>query len=102
MRLQLTHDARRYLVLKLEHILQFAIEPVSPDVSPGCAVDQLARYTHSSSRFAHAAFEHITNAKLSTHLLDVNGLSLVRKTRIASDNEKRLEARQRGDDVLYD
>src|SRR6516164_6970969 len=101
MRDQLAYDARCYLVLKLEDVLQFAIEPISPDVSPRSAIDQLTRDPHSPGRLAHTAFEHITNPQFATHLLDVNRLALVGERRVASDNKKRFEARQRGDDVFH-
>ena len=66
----------------------------------GRGLDQLAGDAHPVAGLAHAAFEHVAHAELAADLLDVDGLALVGEGRIARDHEQRLEARQRGDDVL--
>src|SRR5207245_9998953 len=56
---------------------------------------------HAVRRLAHAAFEHITHAKLTTHLLHVHRPPLVGEARIARDHEEPTQARQGRDDFLH-
>ena len=65
-------------------------------------VDQLAGDPHPIARPADAALEDVAHAELAADLLDVDGFALVGKGAVASDDEQRLEARQRSDNVLHD
>src|SRR5260370_42205002 len=65
-------------------------------------VNELACDTNSSTSFSDATFENVTNPQFSTHLLNLNRLSLVREGRVTGDDEQGFEARQSGDDVLDD
>src|SRR5262249_48661641 len=66
------------------------------------SIDQLSRDAHALSVLAHAAFEHITNAKLPTNLFYIDRTALVAKARIARDHKQPADATQRRDDVLDD
>jgi hypothetical protein len=66
----------------------------------GHRVDQLPGNTDPIATLAHRAFEHITDAQLAADLLHVNRLTLVRKTRIAGDDEQPADTGERGDDLL--
>ena len=66
----------------------------------GRGLDQLAGDANAIAGLPDAAFQHITHAEFASDLLDIDGFALVGEARIAGDHEQRLEARQRGDDVL--
>src|SRR5258705_12605750 len=66
----------------------------------GSSLDELAGDTDLAASLPDTAFEHVADAQLSSNLLDFDSLALVGEARIARDNEKRFEARERGDDVL--
>src|SRR6478609_5099635 len=95
-------DIRRYFVLERENIAETALEPVCPDMRAGARVDQLAGDANRSGDLADTAFQHVANTEFAPDLLDVDGPALVGKTRIAGDDEQKLEARQRRDDVVDD
>ena len=63
-------------------------------------LDELPGDANAFPSLAHAAFEHVANAKLAADLLDVDGFALVGEGRISRDDEKRSGSRQSGDDVL--
>ena len=88
------------LSCKVENIVQRAVKSIRPQMGTRRGVDELSGDPHATTRLADAAFEHIAHAKLASNLLDVDGLALVGEARIAGDNEKRVEPRKRGDDVL--
>src|SRR5262249_35728716 len=54
--------ARRDLVLKIEDVLQRAVEAVRPQMGAARRVDQLAGDTHPVTGSAHRAFEYIADA----------------------------------------
>jgi hypothetical protein len=60
---------------------------------PGRGIGQLADDADLSRRLAHTAFKHIADAEFAPDLLDIDDFSLVSKTRIARDHEKRFEPR---------
>src|SRR5438445_567575 len=80
-------DVLRYLVLKLKHVVEVALEAVGPYMTAVEAVDQLCRQSHSIAGLAHAPFEHITGAKHSPNFAYVARLSFEHKTRIAGYDE---------------
>ena len=102
LRLDGGRDARRDLVLKGENIGQLTVVSLRPDVIAGNRIQQLAGDTHPLSALAHAAFEHIADAKIAPYLLHVRSLALVDKRRIAGDDEEPPQAGQCGDDVFGD
>ena len=46
-------------VLKLEDVVERAVEAVGPDVVAGDGVDQLPSDAHSVTGFSYRAFEHV-------------------------------------------
>src|SRR6516165_8479470 len=68
LRLDRARDAGRHLVLKLEDVVDGAVEAVGPDVRAGAGVDELARDPHPVAGLAHAAFEHVAHPQFSRHL----------------------------------
>ena len=69
-------------------------------VAAGDRVNQLRADAQPLAGPAHAAFEHIANAKLARHLPDVDGAALVDKGRVARDDEQPPDARQASNQVL--
>jgi len=63
-------------------------------------VDQLRGDAHATASLAHRAFEHIADAQLAADLFHIDGLALVRKARIAGDDEEPADAGKRSDDLL--
>src|SRR6516164_6526499 len=84
--------ALRHLVLELENVLERAVETVGPQMRPACRIDELRRDAHAVRRLAHAAFEHVPDAELATHLLYVYGMTLVGEARISGDHEQVAKA----------
>src|SRR6516165_11579425 len=76
------HDVLRYPILKLEHVVEVALETVGPHMAAVQAVDQLCRQSHTIARLAHAAFQDIASAEHSTDFADVPRLTPEHKTRI--------------------
>src|SRR6516165_349011 len=99
-RLDHAGDARRHLVLQLEDVFQRAVEAVGPQMRAGHRVDQLPGNTDPIATLAYRPFEHIADAQLAADLLHVDRLTLVRKTRIAGDDEEPADTGERGDDLL--
>src|SRR5258705_18822 len=66
-----------------------------------CCVNELPSDAHATTRLANTAFEHVPHSKLAPNLLDVDSFAFVGEARITCDNEQRLEARQRGNDLLH-
>ena len=64
-RLDRANDTARDLLLKREDVVERAVETVGPDMCAGCRIDQLAGDANSTTGLAHAAFEHVTHAKLA-------------------------------------
>src|SRR5205085_7444142 len=83
-----------------EHIFQRAVETVGPEMRAGFGLDQLRGDAHPATALAHRPFEEVAHAEFATHPLYVYALALVRKTRIAGDDEQRANAAERGDDLL--
>jgi len=99
-RLDDSGNVGRDLILKLEHVFERTVEPVGPQMRAGLRLDQLRRDAHPVARFAHAAFEHVAHSQFARHLLHIDRLALVRKTRIAGDHEEPADAGERCDDLL--
>src|ERR1700730_13765912 len=87
-------NALSHLVLQIEDVAEPTIKPVCPKMSPSGGIDELSRDAHSVCRFANASFQHVAHPKLAPDLLHVDGAPLVCETRVARDDEHRLEMRQ--------
>src|SRR5215831_6459601 len=94
------YDAAGHLILEIEDILNPAIEAIDPDMRTPRGIDKLPSDPHPASRPAHAAFQHIAHAELTTHLLYVHRATLIGEGRIARDDEQPAHARQRRNDLL--
>jgi hypothetical protein len=87
-------------VLKVEDVLEVAVETFGPEVAAAERVDQLRGEADAIGRLAHAALQHVAHAEIAGDLPHVNRPVLVDEGRVAGDDEQPPEARQRGDDVL--
>ncbi len=63
-------------------------------------IDHLPGHANAAASLAHAAFEHITHAKLAADLLHVHGAALVGEGRVARDDEQPVDAGKARDDVV--
>src|SRR3954470_24131330 len=72
-----------------------------PQVGAGRSINQLSSDPQPRAYLAHAAFQHIAYAKLTSDLLDVYGLPFVGERRIARDHKQRVVARQCCNNVFY-
>ena len=94
--------ALRDLVLEREHVREFAIEALCPEMVAGLRIDELRRSTDPVRRPAHASFEHVADAELASDLLHVERAPLVGECGVARDDEEPAIVRERRDDVLGD
>ena len=78
------------LVLKVEHVVESAVEPVGPDMRAGLGLDQLGGDAQPVPALADAAFQHIAHAEFAPDLPDVDRLALVDEARIARDDESAI------------
>jgi hypothetical protein len=69
-------------------------------VRPCKRINQLPRDADFARRLAHRPFKDVADAKLTPDLLDIDGFTLERKARIASDDEQPFEARKGRRDFL--
>jgi len=99
-RLDRSHHAFSESILQIEDVIEASLEPVCPYVCPGFRRDQLAGDAHAVSGPAYAPLEYVAHTQLASDLFDVNGLALVRKTRIAGDYEEGSHSRERGNNVV--
>src|SRR4029077_19419454 len=83
-----THYAHSHSVLQIEYVFKTTLEPVCPEMSGRCSIDELSSNAHSVRRLAYAAFEHVAHSKLLAHLLNVDDPIFVSKTRVACDYEQ--------------
>src|SRR5262252_10927768 len=73
-----------------------------PVATSGGNVVELHGDAHAVATFAHAALDHIADAKLRGDLLHVDGLALVDERRVARDHEEPAQLGQCSGDVLAD
>jgi hypothetical protein len=92
--------ADRHFVLHFEDVFEETVEPVGPQMRAGRRVDKLRGNPDSAPGFAHRAFEDIAHTQFTPDPLHVYCLALVRKARIAGDDEEPSDPRQRSDDFL--
>jgi hypothetical protein len=98
--LDCAYDRKRDLILKGKNIVGLAVIALSPNVRSGCSINELPSDPYTICQLAHASFEHIAHAELTTDLLHVDGSTLVGKTRIARDDEKPPDAREACNDIV--
>src|SRR5215217_7818428 len=67
----------RDLVLQVKYVFQGSIEPVSPKMCSGRAVDELPRDADPLSCLTDAAFQDVADAQVLADLLDVDRPSFV-------------------------
>src|SRR6266436_2154704 len=87
------HDVLRYSILKLEHVVEVALETVGPHMAAVQAVDQLCGQSHSIAGLAHAPFQHIPDTKCSADFAYVSCLPFEYEARIASYDHQLLDFR---------
>jgi len=63
-------------------------------------IDQLSGDAHAVSALSHRTFEDIADTKLAADLLHIDRSALVRKARIARDDEEPADAGERRDNLL--
>jgi len=77
-----------------EHIREFPIVSLRPDVIAGKTVDELRGDANPTSNPAHAAFYHVAHAQLVRYLLNVHRFALLGECGIACDDEQPANARE--------
>ena len=75
--LECGHDLLRDFGLQIEDVGQLAIVLLAPEVKSAGGVDQLGRDPNAPPGFANAALEHVANAQLAAHILNLDRLPLV-------------------------
>ena len=63
--LERSDDVLRYPILKLEYVVEVALETVGPDMAAVQAIDQLYHQSHTIAGLANAPFQHIASAEHS-------------------------------------
>ena len=86
-RLDDADDALGDLILKLENVVQGAVEAVGPEMRARFRFDQLRGDAEPIARFAHAALQHVTHAEFTPDLPNIDRSALVGEARIARDHE---------------
>src|SRR4029077_5656112 len=99
-RLNGSHHPCGHLILQVKYVLQGTIEPVRPNVSAGCRVDELPGESHAISCLAHARLEHVTHPEFARDLFHVDGTALVSEAGVPGDDKQRRKARQGRDDLF--
>ena len=79
------------LVLERKNVAEIALEPICPNMRASARVDQLAGDANLSGDLADTALQNVTDTEFAPDLFDVDGPALVGKTRIAGDDEQKLE-----------
>ena len=74
-------DTLRDFVLNLEHVAQFLIVTLGPNVIAVGCLDELRRNTQPVSRLANAALEYGFDAQFAPDIADVAGAGIVQKRR---------------------
>src|SRR5215469_16778428 len=91
----------RHLILKIEDLVEGAVEPVGPKMSTIEGIDQLRSDADAAASPAHRPFENIAHAELAPDLLHIHVLTFVGKTRIAGDDKQPADAAECHNDFLY-
>src|SRR5262249_9348396 len=87
-------------VLNAEDVFHRSVQAFSPNMPARDRVNQLNIDSKTSCRPPSVAFENVTDAQTSGDITDIDRLALVRKRRIACDNEQTIYAGEVRDQVL--
>src|SRR5215471_18566474 len=87
-------------VLKAQDVMAIAVVFFCPQVPAVFGIDELRRHSDPVSGFAHATFQHVSDAELTPNFAHIRGLTLPLEAGIASNDKQAAEPRQLGDDVL--
>ena len=82
--------------------LVITVESLGPKMGARRGFDELCGNPHASRCLPNTPFKHKAYAELTADLLDVNGSSLIRKTRIAGDHKQPSRFGKSRSDVLGD
>ena len=88
-----TQDTGGYLVLQIEDIFDFTLEPIGPDVGAVCCVDELPGNAYAVRGLTHTAFQDVAHAEFATYSAHVHSPALICKARITGDNEEPFNSR---------
>src|SRR5690242_19385615 len=73
---------RGYLILQIEYVAQISVHLFSPKMGVGGCFDQLAGNANTASGLPNTSLQHVVHTKLSSDLLDIDGLAFVGKGRV--------------------
>jgi hypothetical protein len=90
------------VVLHLEQIAKFFVEPLGPEVSPGIAIDQLHVEAQPVAAALHAPFQPISHVQITADLPEVDRLTFVGEGGVPGDNERPRNAREIDGKALSD
>jgi hypothetical protein len=71
----------RDLILELKHIAEPPVVTLGPQMVPGGRINELRGDAHLVRRRAHAAFHHVPDAELPSHLLHLHRFVFVGESR---------------------
>src|SRR5262249_13876316 len=71
------HDALGESILQLENIAHVALEAISPDMSGGDRINELAREAQAVPAAPNAAFEDVAHAEIAPDVAHVNRFAFV-------------------------
>src|SRR5690348_10902318 len=87
------------LVLHSEHVGEIAVKALGPDMAAGDDVNELRANANAIAVLAYTAFDHVADPEFFADLLEMDAFAFVCEGRIASDDEKPAQLRQRGNNV---
>jgi hypothetical protein len=99
---QLPGDPGDDVVLHLEQIGKFFVEPFGPEVSPGIAIDQLDVEAQPVAAALHAPLQPISHVQVTADLPEINRLTLVGEGGVPGDDERARNAREIDREALGD
>src|SRR5215475_449795 len=97
-----SNDRAHNLILHSKDIIDLAIVVLGPAVSACPSIDQLGGDAYAIATPPHTSFQHIAHSEFAADLADIRRFTLVLKAGIARDHEQLADARQLGDEILYD
>ncbi len=90
------------LILEGEDIVEVAVVALSPDVVTRGCLEQLRRDTHSVTRSAHTALQHVSDSEILSQPAHIDRLTFEYESRISSNDGQPAILRERGNDVFRD
>src|SRR5262249_16873685 len=101
---QVANDRRRDgaadLILEREHVLNFAVVGIRPDVLAGGCIDKLRCDANTIAHSAYAAFDQIARTEFETHLLQVEDAASIPNAGVGRDHGERAPGRETCDQVF--